>query len=83
MLHYLHCAFTLQHGCTRIVAPQCGDAENSLQVLLAKYSGEKDVVLGTPVANRDMSEIQDLLGCFIKCATIKHSHYASWAVASS
>ena len=37
------------------------------QVLLAKYCGEEDVVLGTPVANRDMSEIQDLLGCFIKC----------------
>ena len=37
------------------------------QVLLAKYSSEEDVVIGTPYANRDMAEVQGLLGCFVKC----------------
>ena len=40
----------------------------SLQVLLAKYSGQEDVVVGTPIANRDMAEVQDMLGPFVKCA---------------
>jgi hypothetical protein len=39
-------------------------------VLLSKYAMEDDVVLGTPVANRDVAEIQDLLGCFVKYAIL-------------
>ena len=38
----------------------------ALQVLLSKYSGQDDVVVGTPIANRDMSEVQDLMGPFLK-----------------
>jgi heme A synthase len=38
----------------------------ALQVLLAKYSGQQDIVVGTPYANRDMAEIQELIGPFVK-----------------
>ena len=38
------------------------------QVLLAKYGGQEDVVVGTPYANRDPSEVENLLGAFVKCA---------------
>lgn len=38
----------------------------ALQVLLSKYSGQEDVVVGTPYANRDMAEVQDLIGPFVK-----------------
>lgn len=41
-----------------------------MQVLLAKYTMEEDIVLGTPVANRDMAEVQDLLGCFVKYVAV-------------
>ncbi|WP_219536840.1 non-ribosomal peptide synthase/polyketide synthase [Nonomuraea guangzhouensis] len=34
-------------------------------VLLSRYSGQEDVVVGTPVANRDRAETQDLIGLFL------------------
>jgi non-ribosomal peptide synthetase component F len=38
----------------------------ALQVLLSKYSRQDDVVIGTPIANRDKLEVQDMLGPFVK-----------------
>jgi len=37
----------------------------AFQVLLCRYSGQDDVVVGTPIAGRTRSEIEDLIGCFI------------------
>lgn len=39
---------------------------SALQLLLAKYSRQDDVVIGTPIANRDKSEVHDMLGPFVK-----------------
>lgn len=36
------------------------------QALLQRYSAQEEVVIGTPFANRDQSEVQDLIGCFVK-----------------
>ncbi|GAD77764.1 non-ribosomal peptide synthetase, partial [Vibrio azureus] len=37
----------------------------ALSCFLARYSGETDIVIGTPIANRDHSETQGLIGCFL------------------
>jgi amino acid adenylation domain-containing protein len=34
-------------------------------VLLNKYSGQKDIILGTPMVNRHYESIQDLIGFFV------------------
>ena len=36
-----------------------------LDLLLAKWSGQQDVVVGTVSANRDQTEIENLIGCFM------------------
>jgi amino acid adenylation domain-containing protein len=39
--------------------------------LLARLSGESDVVIGTPVANRSPMEIEGLIGCFVNTLAIR------------
>jgi amino acid adenylation domain-containing protein len=36
-----------------------------LQVLLHRYSGQDEVVIGSPVANRDLPELERVIGCFV------------------
>lgn len=37
-----------------------------MQVMLAKYSQQDDIVVGTPYANRDPPEVEGILGSFVK-----------------
>ena len=37
----------------------------AFKVLLYRYTGEEDIIVGTPVAGRDRSEIENLIGVFI------------------
>jgi amino acid adenylation domain-containing protein/non-ribosomal peptide synthase protein (TIGR01720 family) len=41
------------------------------QVLLYRYTGQKDIVIGTPIANRDRSEIGELIGFFVNTLVIQ------------
>jgi non-ribosomal peptide synthetase component F len=34
----------------------------AFQVLLYRYSGQEDVVVGSPIANRNRTEIEGLIG---------------------
>ncbi|MDJ0658845.1 MAG: amino acid adenylation domain-containing protein [Crocosphaera sp.] len=34
-------------------------------ILLSKYSQETDIVIGSPIANRNKTEIEPLIGCFV------------------
>jgi NRPS condensation-like uncharacterized protein/acyl carrier protein len=43
----------------------------AFQVLMAKYSGQKDFAVGTPVANREQSELQSLIGFFVNTLAIR------------
>jgi len=43
----------------------------AFQVLLARYTGHLDVVVGAPVANRDRSELQDLVGLFVNTLVLR------------
>ncbi|HEX8128485.1 MAG TPA: amino acid adenylation domain-containing protein [Pyrinomonadaceae bacterium] len=36
----------------------------TFSALLSRYSGQRDLLVGTPVANRDRAEVEDLIGFF-------------------
>ena len=41
------------------------------QVLLARHSGQEDIVVGSPMANRDRPELEGLIGCFVNNVVIR------------
>ncbi|GLY53409.1 non-ribosomal peptide synthetase [Lentzea sp. NBRC 102530] len=43
----------------------------AVQVLLARYCGQRDVVVGTATAGRDRAELEGLVGCFINTVAIR------------
>ncbi len=42
-----------------------------LQLLLARYSGQDDIVVGTPYANRAQAEVQQLAGCLVNTCALR------------
>jgi amino acid adenylation domain-containing protein len=40
-------------------------------VLLARHSGQEDIVVGTPVANRNQVELEDLIGLFVNTLALR------------
>jgi len=40
-------------------------------LLLSRYSGQQDVLVGTPVANRSRAEIEDVVGCFVNTLVLR------------
>ncbi len=40
-------------------------------LLLARYSGQDDIVVGTPAANRDRAEIEPLIGFFVNTLALR------------
>ncbi|HET8841977.1 MAG TPA: amino acid adenylation domain-containing protein, partial [Ktedonobacteraceae bacterium] len=43
----------------------------AFQVLLARYSGQYDIAVGTPIANRRREEIEDLIGFFANTQVLR------------
>ena len=43
----------------------------TFSVLLARYSGERDLVIATPIANRGRVELESLIGCFVNTLPIR------------
>jgi amino acid adenylation domain-containing protein len=43
----------------------------AFKTLLYRYSQQTDIVVGTPVANRDRTEIENLIGCFINTIVLR------------
>ncbi|WP_404384160.1 amino acid adenylation domain-containing protein [Caenispirillum salinarum] len=43
----------------------------AFSILLARLSGEVDVVVGTPVANRGRTEVEDLIGFFVNTLPLR------------
>ncbi|HEY6968326.1 MAG TPA: amino acid adenylation domain-containing protein, partial [Candidatus Angelobacter sp.] len=41
------------------------------QVLLGRYSGEMDVLVGSPIANRNRSELEGLIGLFVNTLVLR------------
>ncbi|HET7287661.1 MAG TPA: condensation domain-containing protein, partial [Pyrinomonadaceae bacterium] len=44
---------------------------SSWQTLLARYSGQWDLSVGTPIANRTRSEVEDLIGFFVNTLVLR------------
>jgi amino acid adenylation domain-containing protein len=40
-------------------------------ILLSRYSGMEDIVVGSPIANRNRKEIEPLIGCFINTLVLR------------
>jgi amino acid adenylation domain-containing protein len=43
----------------------------AFKVLLYRYTGQRDVVVGTPIANRNRSEIEQLIGFFVNMLVLR------------
>src|SRR5581483_11981764 len=65
MLQALH-ALSQQEGVTLFMTLLA-----AFQILLSRYSGQQDIVVGTPVANRTQQEIEGLIGCFINTLVLR------------
>lgn len=44
----------------------------AFQVLLVRYTGQEDCVVGTPVANRPRTELEGIIGCFINMLVLRN-----------
>ncbi|WP_203854783.1 non-ribosomal peptide synthetase, partial [Dactylosporangium siamense] len=40
-------------------------------VLLSRYTGQDDIVVGTPIANRNRAEVEDLIGFFVNTLVLR------------
>jgi amino acid adenylation domain-containing protein len=57
---------SLAHGTTLFMTLQTAFA-----VLLARYSSETDIVMGTPIANRTQAELSPLIGFFVNTLVLR------------
>jgi len=57
---------SLAHGTTLFMTLQTAFA-----VLLARYSNETDIVMGTPIANRTQAELSPLIGFFVNTLVLR------------
>lgn len=44
----------------------------AFSVLLGRYSNESDVVVGTPIANREQSQVENLIGFFVNMLVLRN-----------
>jgi amino acid adenylation domain-containing protein len=59
-------ALSRQHGTTLFMTMLAG-----WSLLLARLSGQDDVVIGTPVANRQRREVEDMIGFFVNTLALR------------
>ncbi len=59
-------AFCKQHDATQFMALLV-----VLDILLYRYTGQDDIVMGTPIANRNRSELEPLLGVFVNTLAMR------------
>src|SRR3989338_6616486 len=57
---------SLQHGVTLFMTLLGG-----VQTLLARYSGQTDIVVGSPIAHRTHTEIEGLIGFFVNTLVLR------------
>src|SRR4029079_7760678 len=43
----------------------------AFQALLARYSGQEDIVVGTPIAGRTRVEVEGLIGLFVNTLVLR------------
>src|SRR5262249_24061320 len=55
-----------EHGVTLFMSLLAG-----LQILLARYSGQEEIAVGSPVANRPHAQMQRLIGFFVNTLVLR------------
>lgn len=43
----------------------------AFKILLQRYTGQDDIVVGTPIANRTRAEVETLIGCFVNTLVLR------------
>ncbi|NEO98539.1 MAG: amino acid adenylation domain-containing protein [Symploca sp. SIO2E9] len=43
----------------------------AFKVLFYRYSGQEDIIIGSPIANRNRAEIEGLIGCFVNTLVLR------------
>jgi len=43
----------------------------AFQILLSRYSGQEDIVVGAPIASRTRTELEPLIGFFVNSLVIR------------
>ncbi|BBD60559.1 amino acid adenylation [Nostoc sp. HK-01] len=43
----------------------------AFQTLLYRYTGQEDILVGSPIANRNCKEIEELIGCFVNTIVLR------------
>ena len=59
-------AFSRSHGVSLFMTLLA-----AFQLLLSRYTGQEDVVVGTPIANRNRSETEGLIGFFVNTLVLR------------
>ncbi len=59
-------AFCQQEGVTPFMALLA-----AWQLLLSRYSGQDDVLVGSPIAGRRVAEVEGLIGCFVNTLVLR------------
>ena len=49
-------------------------------MVLSRLSGQEDIVLGTPVANRQRAELEGLIGFFVNTLAVRTAVEGGWSV---
>ncbi|WP_075343709.1 non-ribosomal peptide synthetase [Tenacibaculum agarivorans] len=44
---------------------------STFKVLLSRYSGQEDICVGTPIANRTQSDLEDMIGFFVNTLALR------------
>ncbi|MBO2946267.1 AMP-binding protein, partial [Paenibacillus sp. F411] len=73
------CKFTLSQGVTQAIRAVCRQEEVTPFILLLavykvwlyRYSGQKDVLVGTPSAGRELEEVEGVIGFFVNTLVIR------------
>jgi non-ribosomal peptide synthetase component F/GNAT superfamily N-acetyltransferase len=75
--HYLLMPTSLQEGLTALSRRENVTLFMTLlaatKVLLCRYSGQEDVVVGSPIAGRTRPEVEGLIGCFSNTLVLRTS----------
>ncbi|WP_347901175.1 non-ribosomal peptide synthase/polyketide synthase [Pseudomonas purpurea] len=64
-------ALARREGCTLFMVLMA-----SLQALLQRYSGERDIRVGVPIANRTRQDVENLLGFFVNTQVLRCQPHA-------
>src|SRR6266487_195885 len=55
----------------RCAPPLVRSRSSAFAALLGRYSGQDDIAAGTPVANRNLAETEDLIGFFVNALVLR------------